>query len=369
MTQNRKPSSVVISDRDQGLPYSKGLMASRVMVTGLSAFRAYQVAERIEEVLLEGESPTVTSQELAQVTVQVLQDVAGDRYAKNFVRWQQVERLDLPLVILIGGATGVGKSTIATQLATRLGIVRVVATDAIREVMRAMFSEELMPSLHTSSFDAGNSLRETSLQGGDRVIAGFREQTSAVAVGLNAFLERAAIEGTSVIIEGAHMVPGFVDLEPWDGRVLGIPLVITVEDADVHRSHFSARGSDVAPRPAERYARGFDNIRRIQKFIRSQALSHGVPVIPNYSLDQCIAAVVELVVERATEHAEAVPDTVDRADKGDTGDGDRGDGGDTTPAEIVDLNPNGAEGHANAPAPEQVSAGEESVASSEGSAR
>ena len=61
----------------------------------------------------------------------------------------------MPLVILIGGATGVGKSTIATQLAHRLGIVRVVATDAaIREVMRAMLSAELMPALHVSSFQA-----------------------------------------------------------------------------------------------------------------------------------------------------------------------------------------------------------------------
>ncbi len=62
--------------------------------------------------------------------------------------------------MLIGGATGVGKSTIATQLAARLGVVRVVASDAIREVMRAMFSRELMPSLHTSSFDADAALRE-----------------------------------------------------------------------------------------------------------------------------------------------------------------------------------------------------------------
>src|SRR6266540_5856820 len=174
MTRTRKPSSVIISDRDPGLPYSKGLMASRVMASGLSAYRAYQVAERIEQVLLDRRSPTVTSQELSDVTVQVLEELAGDRYAKNYVRWQQVERLDIPLVILIGGATGAGKSTIATQLAARLGIVRVVATDAIREVMRAMFSNDLMPSLHTSSFEAGESLRETGFSGGDRVIAGFR---------------------------------------------------------------------------------------------------------------------------------------------------------------------------------------------------
>src|SRR6266542_3446155 len=306
MTQNRKPSTVVVSDRDPGLPYSKGLMASRVMVTGLSAFRAYQVAERIEEVLLDRGSPTVTSKELGEVTVQVLGEVAGERYAKNFVRWQQVERLDLPLVILIGGATGVGKSTIATQLAARLGIVRVVATDA------------------------------------------FREQTEAVSVGLKAFLARAAIEGTSVIIEGAHMVPGFVDLEPWEGRVLGIPVVITVEDEEVHRSHFAARGGDVSSRPAERYVRGFDNIRRIQKFTRSRALAHGVPVIPNYSLDQAIAAVVELVIERATERAAGMPEAA-------------ADG-------IVDLNPNGAPA-GQILAPEQSPTGHKPVARTDGGAR
>src|SRR5437588_10317758 len=171
MSRDRKPTAVVIADRDPGLPYSKGLMASRVMVTGLSAFRAYQVAERIEEILMERESPTVSQAELAEVAVSVLAEVAGDRYAKNYTRWQQVERLDLPLVILIGGATGVGKSTIATQLAARLGIVRVVATDAVREVMRAMFSRELMPTLHESSFEAGAALREPAVRGSDRVIA------------------------------------------------------------------------------------------------------------------------------------------------------------------------------------------------------
>src|SRR6185436_1871423 len=107
MSQNRK-SSVIIIDREPGLPYSKGLMASRVMATGLSAYRSYQVAEKVEDVLIERGDPTVTSEELGRVAVEVLREVAGDRYAKNYVRWQQVEKLDVPLVILIGGATGVG---------------------------------------------------------------------------------------------------------------------------------------------------------------------------------------------------------------------------------------------------------------------
>jgi 2-phosphoglycerate kinase len=209
--------------------------------------------------------------------------------------------LDIPLVVLMGGTTGVGKSTIATQLAARLGIVRVVASDAVREVMRAMFSRELMPSLHASSFEAGSVLREPP--GRDAAIVGFREQTSAVAVGLQALIERAAIEGTSIVLEGAHIVPGFFDVSSWQDRILAVPVVITVEDEDMHRSHFIARWVDHEGRPATRYLDGFDNIRRIQRFIKSQALSHGVPVVPNYDFDRTLTALIDLVLEKATERA------------------------------------------------------------------
>jgi len=152
MTNDPKSTQILISDRDTGLPYSKGLMASQVMVTGLSPVRAYQVAEAVEERLRELGVPSISSAQLGELALEVLEEIAGERYARNFMRWREVEALDVPLVVLIGGATGVGKSTIATQLATRLGIVRVVATDAIREVMRALFSLELMPTLHSSSF-------------------------------------------------------------------------------------------------------------------------------------------------------------------------------------------------------------------------
>src|SRR6266508_4468775 len=187
---------IVISEQDPGLPYSKGLRA----------------AER----LLERKVDSVTRDELDELTIDVLSDLAGERYATNFLKWQETARLGIPLVILIGGATGVGKSTIATQIAVRLGIVRVVATDAVREVMRAMFTSELMPPIYTSGFNADSALREPPPRPADRVIVGFREQTAAVAVGVQALVERAAIEGTSVVIEGAHLVPGFVDLERYE---------------------------------------------------------------------------------------------------------------------------------------------------------
>jgi 2-phosphoglycerate kinase len=315
MTREVRSPYILISGRETGLPYSKGLMASQVMVTGLSPFRAYEVAEAIEDRLVRSGRTSIGTDDLDELTLEVLGELAGDRYAKSFRRWREVEALEIPLVVLIGGTTGVGKSTLATQLAARLGIVRVVATDAVREVMRAMLSERLMPTLHRSSFEAGDALREPEQR--DAVVAGFRDQTAAVAVGVEALLRRAAVEGMSMIIEGAHVVPGFVDVVSRTEAMVAVPVVVTVEDEDVHRTHFLARSADHAGRPATRYLDGFDRIRRVQRYVKSQALSHGVPVIPNYNFDHTLAAVLDLVMERVTERAaQAGPVAATGATKG-----------------------------------------------------
>ena len=75
-------------------------------------------------------------------------------------RYRELQELDLPIVVLVGGGTGTGKSRVATEIAYRLGITRVTSTDFIRQTMRAFFSEEFMPSIHYSSFEAGPSAPE-----------------------------------------------------------------------------------------------------------------------------------------------------------------------------------------------------------------
>jgi 2-phosphoglycerate kinase len=305
-TDGPPPRSVIISDREHGLPYSKGLMANTIMAAGLSPARAYHVAHVIEEHLLEDGRGSVTNDELRQIAIEAIRAEAGERYARSYLKWQTVSELEVPLIILVGGGTGVGKSTIATQLAARLGIVRIISTDAIREVMKGVFSKDIMPTLHTSSFNADDVVREPLPKGEDAVLAGFRQQVSAVAVGIHALIERAVTEGTDVIIEGAHVVPGFVKPDALGDAVI-VHLVVAVDDEDLHRSHFYVRAHETRARPQGRYLKHFDNIRKIQKYIRSLALKNGVPIVQNYNMDATLSAVIERVIASATESASSRP--------------------------------------------------------------
>src|SRR5205814_9355015 len=110
MTDNKV---IVISEREPGLPYSKGLRATELMVTGLPPYRAYQVAEAVEARLLAGGLRSVTRAELDQLTIYVLTDLAGGRYATNFPRWNGGARLHAPLVVLTGRRARGGQPTSA----------------------------------------------------------------------------------------------------------------------------------------------------------------------------------------------------------------------------------------------------------------
>ncbi|HVL32965.1 MAG TPA: hypothetical protein VM600_05225 [Actinomycetota bacterium] len=298
---------ILVKERGHAIPYSKGLMANTIMTSGLSPARAYHVAQVIEDKLRERKRAAVESAELRRLTIEAIRDEAGDRYAGAYEKWTTASAVDMPLVILIGGGTGVGKSTVATQLAARLGIVRMVSTDAIREVMKGVLARDFMPTMYRSSFDTADVVQQKSARPDDAVLVGFRDQVSAVSVGVTALIERSINEGTDVIIEGAHIAPGFMNLDQFKRNAVIVPLVIQVEDENLHRSHFSMRGIESRARPVERYLAHFDNIRKIQKYIKSLALQHGVPIISNYSLDACVASVIELVVDRAVEAAKGRP--------------------------------------------------------------
>jgi 2-phosphoglycerate kinase len=269
---------------EHGLPYSRGLMARALMAVGVPADRAYALARAVGHDLASRHSDMVELDRLESLAVESLGEVEGSEAVRQLRRYNELRELDLPVVILVGGATGTGKSTVATEIAYRLGITRVTSTDFIRQTMRAFFSHEFMPSVHHSSFE-GEPLVET-----------FMEQSRTVLVGVRASIERALQEGWSIVLEGVHLVPGLVPLE-LEGAVVS-SCVLRISDETAHAQHFFTREAGTQ-RPMAKYLDRFDSIRRLQELLVSRAVATGTPVVENETAELATRAVAELVLSAA----------------------------------------------------------------------
>jgi 2-phosphoglycerate kinase len=293
---------ITITDKAHHLPFSKGLLAQSLMAVGLAPSRAYEISKQVQDDLRERGELRVTSDRLREVATAYLEEMTDPGYARRYLRMRDVSRLDRPLIVLVGGTTGVGKSTIATELAHRLGITRISSTDSIREVMRGIFSQDLMPAVYESAFNAWKGLRVPVPQGANPVIVGFREQTAIVSSGVKSLIARAVLEGTSMVIEGIHLVPGYLDPLSFEGARV-VQLVIGVDDEQSHLSHFYIREAQTdGSRPLDRYRAGFEDIRLLGGYIEGLARENGIPVVYSHQLDQTVADVLEYVVSAAIDN-------------------------------------------------------------------
>jgi 2-phosphoglycerate kinase len=279
---------------EDGLPFSKGLLARALIATGVPSERAYELALTAEADLMAVGGTSVSIDRLHELAVEMWGDEDGAQVIRRLRLFRRLDELDLPIILLVGGATGTGKSTVATEIAYRLGITRVTSTDFVRQTMRAFFSQDFMPSIHYSSFEAGRS-REEDPEG---VLHGFLDQTRNVLVGVRAAIDRVLQEGWSMVLEGVHLVPGMVPAEI-EGALV-VQFVLAIEDVEAHASHFWLRDSTTGGvRAFDRYLDALGDIREIQDYIVERADKVGVPVIENANIETAIARAMELVLESA----------------------------------------------------------------------
>jgi 2-phosphoglycerate kinase len=294
MSERRRTDPVPLGGDE---PYSKGLMARALMRVGVSAVRAYEIARRVEQDLVARKEDTVTMDRVQELAVEVLGEDEGEKTAGRLQRYRDLEQLDLPIIVLIGGATGTGKSTVATEVAYRLGINRVTSTDFVRQTLRAFFSPEFMPSIHYSSFEAGKGLRSAEEEEVDPLLHGFLDQTRNVLVGVNAAIERSLAEGWSTVLEGVHLVPGMIS--PIESALV-VQCVLAIDSEEAHASHFWIR--DIASngaRSLDKYLERLSDIRYLQDYIVERAQREDVPVIRNTDREGATSAVMELVLTAA----------------------------------------------------------------------
>jgi 2-phosphoglycerate kinase len=267
---------------------------------GLSEEEAGRVSGLILDGLSEAQRREVSSGELRELTEKSLGEHFGPRAADRYRVWMDFSQSGRPLILLIGGTTGGGKSTVATELAHRLGIVRTQSTDMLREVMRMLIPERLLPVLHRSSFDAWSALTPKPEAAGeqDELLAmGYLRQAELLAVPCEAVIQRAVRESVSLILEGVHVHPTLLERVGDITDAVVVPIMLAVLKPEELRLRLSGRLREAPRRGTEAQLSNFERIWRLQAFLLSEADRAGMPILINESKERATDLVLKTVID------------------------------------------------------------------------
>ncbi len=302
--EGQKPVRVV--DRDGNpQPFSKGHLAASLAICALPAERTFAITLGIERHLVRSGLHKIDSLDLVRLTYSNLVEHESDEMARRYLTWRQFVHSDRPLILLVGGTTGCGKSTISSEVAHRLGIVRTQSTDMLREVMRLMIPTRILPTLHTSSFNAWEALptwRGQPAKMETHFEQGYLAQANHVAVGVDGILQRAERERVSLIVEGVHIYPELQRRlqERPDSDAVVIPFILAVLKKKRLRKQLQGRGQQITSRRSERYLTYFDSIWQQQSFLLSEADRHDIPIIVNDDAEETVKHVMDQISEAVT---------------------------------------------------------------------
>lgn len=294
---------VTIVKAGRETPFSRGVLAQTLAQAGAKIDLAYRIASEVRAELVAEERFVVEEEEVlarARAKLQVTDALIVSRLDK----WRVLREFTEPIVVLLGGATGVGTSTLAADIARRLNIQSVIGTDAIREVLRHAISTDLLPWLHKSSYEITPEDIRVPVAEEESVLFGYRAQASQVSVGVEAIVDRGLKEGTNLIVEGVHLAPEII-LNRYRDHPNVCSLVVYLSDEAIHRARFQLRALGTSMRrPVEEYIAHFKEIRQIHDYILESAVRSGVFAIENLAIESASDAAVASVANRVSEIAE-----------------------------------------------------------------
>jgi 2-phosphoglycerate kinase len=161
-------------------------------------------------------------------------------------------------IVLIGGASGAGKSTLAGRLKHDLGLDHFLGTGFVRAIVQSETTPERDPALFSMTFQAPDPV--------EHIIT----QAKRLEPAVRACIERARREGTSMVVEGTHLIPAL-----YHDAEVDLYLVLRAPELDRHsqwvrgKTHTKRQIGDA----------DIANIRLIDAWLAVESASYGITTV------------------------------------------------------------------------------------------
>ncbi len=297
-------------------PFSRLKFRHSLETIGLNANESDDVVRMLQDHLANKSIKIIKSRNLAMLIYRYLRQSSklGPAVAHRWLVWHDFINSGRPLIFLLGGTAGCGKSSTANTLANRLEIVRTQSTDMLREVMRTMIPEQLMPVLHQSSFTAWKGLpgqqRNKGEVSDELLVQGYRSQADLLALAIEAVVERTTRERVSLVLEGVHMHPAFMEKLQAETDTVVIPIMLGLLQRKHLAQRIKARSTNVPDRGRAHYLQYFDEIWRLQTYLLSEADRANIHIAVNENRDKVFSEIMRFTIATLAEDFDSTPERV-----------------------------------------------------------
>ena len=179
-----------------------------------------------------------------------------------------LKELDKVEVVLIGGCSGTGKSTLANILCNRYGFHHRSGSGFIREICRSFISTEENEYLHAYSYETGLDYSGYDL---------LTKQSEPMVRPIEMCIDRAVKEGTKIVVEGVNILP---KLYSHMEGILGI--ILENKSETLHRNMCKGESH----RLREFNEGQFKNTREIQKSFIEDAIVSDWSIVQTASISK-----------------------------------------------------------------------------------
>jgi len=283
-------------------PFSRLKFRNSLETIGLKPRDSEVVVQMLQEHLSNKSIQIIKSRHMAMLIYRYLRQSSelGPTVAHRWLVWHDFINSGRELIFLLGGTAGSGKSSTANTLANRLEIVHTQSTDMLREIMRTMIPERVMPVLHQSSFSAWKAFPEQQRGGAEvsesLLIQGYRSQADLLTLAIEAVIKRATREHVSLVLEGVHLHPAFMQKLQAETDAVVIPVMLGLTKRKHLLQRIKDRSTNVPDRGSEHYLQYFDEIWRLQTYLLSEADRTNIHIAVNESRDIVFSDIMRFTI-------------------------------------------------------------------------
>ena len=191
-------------------------------------------------------------------------------------------------VILLGGVSGTGKTTLGNILVRELGLSHHISTGFIRSAITPLLTQREAQLLQKHTYDAFEALDGTVAAGRSLLLEGAIQQSLLLKPAIESCITRAIREGIGLVMEGSHFIPGVLEFTAARADLL---CILDVPDREALRFRALSPNHSRRKLSDPQLCRLF----QLQDEILYLARLHNQSVIINDDLSQAVERIIALV--------------------------------------------------------------------------